>query len=154
MTVRVSGPPRRPGGPVLDRSRLVRRARAVLRALGHARSELSLALVDDAAIAALNERDRGKRGPTDVLSYSLLEGPHSERRGALLGDVVISVDTAARQARAARRTLDDECLRLLVHGVLHLLGYDHERGEEEARRMRAEERRVLRAVRDGERSGS
>src|SRR5690606_15544974 len=153
MSVRVSGPPRGAGAG-LDRALLARRARAVLRLLGHARSELSLALVDDAAIAALNERDRGRPGPTDVLSYSLLEGAHSERRGALLGDVVISVDTAARQARAARRTLDDECLRLLVHGVLHLLGYDHERGEGEARRRPAAERRALRAVRDGERSGS
>jgi rRNA maturation RNase YbeY len=77
----------------------------------------------------------------------LLEGLHSERRGALLGDVVISLDTAERQARRARRSVDDECLRLLVHGVLHLLGHDHERDDEEARRMRAEERRVLRAVR-------
>ena len=148
MSVRLSGPPRRPGGSTLDRALLARRARAVLRAVGHARSELSLALVDDTAIAALNERDRGKAGPTDVLSYSLLEGPHSEQRGALLGDVVISVDTAARQARRGRRTLDDECLRLLVHGVLHLLGHDHE-CDDEARRMRAEERRVLLAVREG-----
>jgi rRNA maturation RNase YbeY len=147
MSVRVSGPPRRAGGPGLDRVLLARRARAVLRALGHARSELSLALVDDAAIAVLNERDRGRPGPTDVLSYSLLEGPHRERRGALLGDVVISVDTAARQARRSRRSLDDECLRLLVHGVLHLLGHDHEHDEEAARRMRAEERRLWRAVR-------
>jgi probable rRNA maturation factor len=145
MSVRLSGPPRRPGGPALDRALLARRARAVLRAVGHARSELSLALVDDDAIAALNARDRGKPGPTDVLSYSLLEGAHAERRGALLGDVVISVDTAARQARRGRRSLDDECLRLLVHGVLHLIGHDHER-DEDARRMRAEERRVLRAV--------
>jgi len=145
MTVRISGPPRGAGAG-LDRALLARRARAVLRLLGHARSELSLALVDDAAIAVLNERDRGKPGPTDVLSYSLLEGAHAERRGALLGDVVISVDTAGRQARRAGRSLDDECLRLLVHGVLHLLGHDHEK-DDEARRMRAEERRLLRAVR-------
>lgn len=145
MTVRLSGPPRRRGGPRPDRERLARRARALLRALGHARSELSLALVDDDAIALLNQRDRDQAGPTDVLSYSLLEGPHATCRGALLGDVVISVDTAARQARRARRTLDDECLRLLIHGVLHLLGHDHEQ-DDEARRMRAEERRLLRAV--------
>jgi probable rRNA maturation factor len=124
---------------------LARRARAVLRALGHARSELSVALVDDDAIAELNQRDRGKAQPTDVLSYSLLEGLHAECRGSLLGDVVISIDTASRQARRARRTVDDECLRLLIHGVLHLLGHDHE-DDDEARRMRAEERRLLRAV--------
>jgi probable rRNA maturation factor len=124
---------------------LARRARAVLRMLGHARSELSLALVDDEAIAVLNQRDRGRPAATDVLSYSLLEGPHSECRGGLLGDVVISIDTAARQARRARRTIDDECLRLAIHGILHLLGHDHER-DDEARRMRAEERRLLRAA--------
>ena len=146
MTVRLSGPPRRAASPRPDRRLLARRARAVLRALGHASSELSVALVDDDAIAELNQRDRGKAEPTDVLSYSLLEGPHAECRGALLGDVVISVDTASRQARRARRTVDDECLRLLIHGVLHLLGHDHE-DDDEARCMRAEERRLHRAVR-------
>lgn len=145
MTVRLSGPPRRSGGPRPDRQRLARRARAVLRTLGHATSELSVALVDDDAIAELNQRDCGRSGPTDVLSYSLLEGPHADCRGALLGDVVISIDTAARQARRGRRSLDDECLRLLIHGVLHVLGHDHE-DDEEARRMRAEERRLWRAV--------
>jgi rRNA maturation RNase YbeY len=145
MTVRFRGPARRAGVPRFDRDLLARRARAVLREVGHARSELSLALVDDAAMAVLNERDRGKAGPTDVLSYSLLEGSHAERRGALLGDVVIDLDQAARQARRARRTLDAELAKLLVHGVLHLLGHDHER-DDEARRMRREERRVLRAL--------
>lgn len=145
MTVRLSGPPRRAGGLRPDRPQLARRARAVLRALGHTASELSVVLVGDDAIAELNQRDRGKPGPTDVLSYSLLEGPHADCRGALLGDVVISIDTAARQARRGRRSLDDECLRLLIHGVLHLIGHDHE-DEEDARAMRAEERRLWRAV--------
>ena len=80
-----------------------------------------------------------------MLSFSLLEGAHSERRGALLGDVVIDVEQAARQARRARRTLDDELAKLMIHGVLHLLGHDHEEAAE-ARRMRAEERRLWRAV--------
>jgi probable rRNA maturation factor len=127
-----------------DRRLLSRRARQVLRELSHSGSELSLALVDDETIAALNRRDRGEAGPTDVLSYSLLEGPCTDRRGPLLGDVVISLDTAARQARRAGRSLDDECLRLLIHGVLHLLGHDHAE-RDEARRMRSEERRLLRA---------
>jgi probable rRNA maturation factor len=144
MSVRASGPPR--GGPALDRALLGRRARRLLGALDRPGAELSLALVDDAAMAELNQRYRGRRGPTDVLSFSLLEGPHRRHRGALLGDVVISVDTAARQARRARRTLDDELLRLLIHGVLHLLGHDHEESAE-ARAMRAEERRLWRALR-------
>jgi len=93
----------------------------------------------------LNAAHRGKAGPTDVLSFSLVEGAHAEHRGALLGDVVIDVEQAARQARRARRTLDDELAKLLIHGVLHLVGHDHE-ADDEARRMRAEERRLWRAL--------
>ena len=145
MTVRLSGPARRPDAPRFDRPLLARRARAALRAVGHARSELSLALVGDDAMAELNALHRGKRGPTDVLSYSLVEGAHTAFRGALLGDVVIDVEQAARQARRARRTLDAELAKLLVHGILHLVGHDHERADE-ARRMRREERRVLRML--------
>ena len=102
--------------------------RRVLRALDCGDAELSVALVDDPEIAELNERFRGKRGPTDVLSFSLLEGAHAERRGALLGDVVMGVERGARARRRARgAALDDELARLLIHGVLHLLGHDHER---------------------------
>jgi probable rRNA maturation factor len=144
MSVRVSGPAR--GAPALDRALLGRRARRLLHALERPEVELSLALVDDAEMAELNQRHRSRRGPTDVLSFSLLEGPHTRHRGALLGDVVISVDTAARQARRSRRPLDDELLRLLIHGVLHLLGHDHAEPAE-ARAMRAEERRLEAALR-------
>jgi len=145
VPVRIAGPPRRRDGPALDRRRLRSRAVALLRELGHARSELSLSLVDDATIAELNHQWRGREGPTDVLSFSLLEGEHSEHRGRLLGEVVIGVDAAARQAHRGRRPLDAELLRLLVHGVLHLLGHDHQEAGE-ARRMRAEERRLERAL--------
>jgi probable rRNA maturation factor len=78
-----------------------------------------------------------------VLSFSLVEGDYSDHRGDLLGDVVISVETAARQASERHRGLDEIVTRLLIHGVLHLIGYDHE-AEDEARRMQAEERRVWR----------
>jgi probable rRNA maturation factor len=146
MTLRLSGPPRGLVTGSFDRALLANRTRRALRALEQARAELSLALVGDVAMAALNERHRGKRGATDVLSFSLVEGAHSEFRGALLGDVVIDVEQAARQARRARRPLDDELAKLMIHGVLHLLGHDHEAAAE-ARRMRAEERRLWRAVR-------
>jgi rRNA maturation RNase YbeY len=105
----------------------------------------SIALVDDADIAALNGRFRGRPRPTDVLSFSLVEGDHAERRGELLGDVVIALGVASRQARRRRVALDDEVARLLIHGVLHLLGHDHEEAGEAAR-MRAEERRLERAL--------
>lgn len=143
MTVRLSG---RRGLPRIDRARLRRRAARLLGALELAGSELSIRLVDDAEMALLNERHRGRRGPTDVLSFSLCEGEHAARRGALLGDVVISLETAARQARRGRRPLESEVLRLLIHGALHLIGHDHVLAGE-ARAMRAEERRVWRALR-------
>ncbi len=142
MSVRLSGPPRRRGRPRFDRALLLRRARRVLRELGLTRAELSLVLLDDEGIAELNRRYRGREGPTDVLSFSLLEGRHAEFRGPLLGDVVIGIDTAARSAADRGVSLDEELLRLLVHGVLHLLGHDHQEVAE-ARRMRAAERRLL-----------
>jgi len=142
MTVRLTG---RRGLPPVDRRRLRSLAGRMLRALDLARAELSVALVDDAAIAELNEQYRGKAGPTDVLSFSLMEGAHVDRRGGMLGDVIVSLETAAAQARRGRRSLDDEVLRLLIHGTLHLVGHDHEQ-DDEARRMRAEERRVWRAL--------
>jgi probable rRNA maturation factor len=113
----------------------------VLRALHHARSELSVALVDDEQMRGLNASYRGKDRPTDVLSFSMLEGEGAEHRGRLLGDVVIGIETAARQARQRRRALDDEVARLLIHGTLHLVGHDHVH-DDEARVMQAEERRL------------
>ncbi len=147
MTVRLAGPPEGPGLPNLDARALLRRARRILSAVGHARSELSVALVDDREMRALNGQWRGKDRATDVLAFSMLEGEDAQHRGRLLGDVVISVETARRQARARHRSLDEEVTRLLIHGTLHLLGFDHVRAAD-AREMRAEERRVYRAVRD------
>ena len=145
MTVRVSGPPHGARGSRIDIRRLRSRAQAILRAVACRSSELSLSLVDDVEMRALNERYRGIDRTTDVLSFSLVLGDCSGHRGHLLGDVVIGIERAACQASARHRGLDDEVTRLLIHGVLHLLGYDHE-GASEARRMRAEERRVRRAV--------
>jgi len=113
--------------------------------LGFRRVELSIVLTGDDEVHALNRSWRAKDKPTDVLSFSQMEG-----EGALtaahgvkvLGDVVISLDTAAAQAEAAGLTLEEEVGRLLVHGVLHLLGHDHVHGGPQARRMRAEERRL------------
>jgi rRNA maturation RNase YbeY len=146
VSVRLRVPAARAGLPRIDRGLLRRRARRILAALDRDPAELSISLVDDAEIAALNRRYRGRSRPTDVLAFSLLEGAHADRRGALLGDVVIGIETAARQARARRRTLDDEVARLLVHGALHLVGYDHAHAAD-ARIMRAQERRVWRSIR-------
>ncbi len=149
MPVHLVGPPEGKRGSRADGRLLARRARVAMGALGHARSELSIALVDDDEISELNGEYRDKRGPTDVLSFSLLEGDDVEHRGVLLGDVVISVETAARQAAERRRGLDDELARLMVHGLCHLVGHDHER-DDEARAMEAVERRLRRAIREAE----
>jgi probable rRNA maturation factor len=143
MTVRITRPARVSGLP--DTKRLRSRAIGLLRELGRARAELSIALVADDEIAALNGAHRGKHRKTDVLSFSLMEGEHSEHRGAMLGDVVIGFETAARQARGAHCGFDDEVFRLLIHGTLHLLGWDHQSDADE-RAMRAEERRLWRLL--------
>jgi rRNA maturation RNase YbeY len=145
MTIFIAGFPAAGSLPGLDRTLLEDRARNLLRELGHEESELSISLVDDEEMAALNRRFRGEAGPTDVLSFSLLEGDHTEFRGRLLGEVVIDVEVAARQAPGLDHGVDDEMTRLLIHGTLHLLGYDHQR-EEEARAMQAAEDRLWAVV--------
>ena len=130
--------------PTLAR-RLARSARRCLGALGLDGAELSLVLVSDRVMHELNRRWRGKNRPTDVLAFSQREGAGAAPVG-LLGDVVISVDTARRQAAALGHSVAVEAERLLVHGLLHLLGYDHERSAAEARRMRRKERALLRAL--------
>ena len=103
--------------------------------MGFLDAELSVTLVNDRTMAALSGRFGRATRPTDVLAFSLLEGEGSEHRAECLGDVVISHETAARQARARRVELDVELRDLLVHGVLHVVGMDH-RTEPQTRRMR------------------
>jgi probable rRNA maturation factor len=117
----------------------------MLRALGLSASELSILICDDATIRELNLRHRGKDRPTDVLAFAMREGPRLGGRGELLGDVVISLPTARRQARARRRRLWDEVTLLLAHGLLHLLGYDH-RDDTEERAMNAQAARLCAAA--------
>ncbi|MCA1958462.1 MAG: rRNA maturation RNase YbeY [Nitrospira sp.] len=123
---------------------LVRAARTILDAVGESKSELSVELVGDGRMRRLNRVYRGNDRTTDVLAFAMRETKSPCRR--LLGDVVISVPTAMRQAKEAGRSLNEELAALLVHGVLHLCGYDHERNEREAARMRRRERAVLRAM--------
>jgi rRNA maturation RNase YbeY len=119
-------------------ARLERSAGRLLGRLGLADAELSILLVSDREMRRLNRRYRGADRPTDVLAFAQREGAGGAP-DRLLGDVVISVDRARRQAAARRHPLGREGERLLVHGLLHLLGYDHERSSAEARRMRRRE---------------
>lgn len=124
--------------------------RRLLHAVDEDGSSFSLTLVDDATIRDLNRAHRGKDKATDVLSFPI-EGPSStlETRALepehLLGDVVISIDTARRQADDYDAPLQDELYRLLIHGLLHVLGHDHEEPTER-RIMRSEERRLADAI--------
>lgn len=121
----------------------------LLSALDHTDSELSIAFVDDDRMQELNRDWRGKDRPTDVLSFSQIEGEemalHEEEGPLLLGDVIVSIDTLERQARDGGWTDEEELRRLLLHGLLHLLGHDHEQ-EEDACRMRTEEARLVGAL--------
>jgi len=88
--------------------------------------EVSISIVSDNEIKKLNAFYRRKNKPTDVLSFSMIEGLELPFSSPALGDVVISIDTATRQAKEYKVNLYQELLRLLIHGLLHLLGYDHE----------------------------
>lgn len=100
--------------------------------------------MDDASIRALNRRWLGRDRATDVLSFPMREGRFAESAGALLGDVVISLETALRLARRRRASPSRIVAHLLVHGVLHLLGHEHVGNAGARAAMRAEERRLLR----------
>ena len=97
----------------------------MLRAVQMPRAELSILLTDDAQMKRLNGIYRGKDRPTDVMAFAQREGEQAERAGRLLGDVVVSIPTAYRQAAARGAELSQELTMLLAHGLLHLLGWDH-----------------------------
>ncbi len=123
---------------------LERIADRILQHAGRTGTELSLSLIGNRRMQKLNARYRHRARPTDVLAFAAREAPQPAT--PLLGDVVISLDTARRQAREAGHPIDRELVMLVIHGVLHLLGYDHERSAREARRMQKKERAILRAL--------
>jgi len=119
---------------------LKRVGQTTLARAGVDQAECGLLLVGDRTMTRLNRQYRGKATTTDVLSFPMREGSFASLSPHLLGDVVISAETADRQAKAAGRPLRDELASLLIHGILHLLGYDHQTPSE-ARRMKRLERR-------------
>jgi probable rRNA maturation factor len=123
-------------------ARLKRQASAFLKKLNLNNAELSLALVGDAAIRKLNREWRRKDKPTDVLSFPADPLPRGVPGPQPLGDLVISLDTTARQAKEYGRTVEQELKRYLAHGLLHLLGHDH-LTPKEAKAMSAAEEALL-----------
>jgi probable rRNA maturation factor len=128
----------------VDGRALVATAQRLLGALDESTSGLSLSLIGDLAMRSLNRKYRGRDLPTDVLSFPLDDGAVGAP-GRLLGDVVISVDTARRQAAAYDAPIQREIYRLLIHGLLHLKGHDHE-APMQRRVMQREERRLAEAI--------
>ena len=120
---------------------LRRAAQRLLDAIGRTEAVVSITLVGDARMRTLNRNFRAADRPTDVLSFPL----HDRTQRDVLGDIVISVDTAVRQAAAYDAPLQRELERLLIHGILHLVGHDHHRPRERAR-MEREGRRLARTI--------
>jgi probable rRNA maturation factor len=129
----------------VSRADVARRARAMLEALQMSDRELSILLTGDNQIQKLNRIYRRKNRPTDVLAFAQHEGEHGDRADRLLGDVVVSIPTARRQADGAGKDLVSELTMLLAHGLLHLLGWDHDTPAKD-RRMRAETDRLCAAA--------
>ncbi len=127
-------------------TRIRQTVRVILNALDCPEGEISLLIVDDPQIEELNRQYLQRRGPTNVIAFAMREGDFSHVSPQLLGDVVISMDTAVREAADAgippQRRFDE----LLVHGILHLFGYDHERSDEDARAMEAKSEQLLKLV--------
>jgi probable rRNA maturation factor len=135
---------RRGPGKKFPSRKLMTIARAILDLTGQEKAELSLALIGNTEMRRLNARYRSKDYPTDVLSFPAERNLPVET--PLIGDVIISVEKAAEQAKARRRRLDEEMVTLLIHGIVHLLGYDHERSAKDARVMGRLEKKIHRQL--------
>lgn len=148
----------------VPRAEILRRIRAMIRLLQLNKAEVSFLLTNDDQVHQLNKMYRKKDRPTDVLAFAMREGDFGGLAGDVLGDVIISVETARRQAEERGVAVLEEVTMLAAHGLLHLLGWDHDTPAKD-RRMRAETDRLCReatpasksrppAIKAGSRSGS
>ena len=124
-----------------------KKALAVLSALGNPEAELSLVFVDDNEIAELNRQYLKRDGATNVIAFPMQEGAYSGISPHLLGDVVISVDTAVRESTFAGIDVETRLEDLLIHGILHLFGYDHESNQDDARFMEEKHQELIKIIR-------
>ncbi|MDA8174830.1 MAG: rRNA maturation RNase YbeY [Nitrospiraceae bacterium] len=134
----------------LDIRRTRKDSLSLLRLYGLTATELGVSFAGARLVRKLNREFRGKDRPTDVLSFPANDpaAPASSAPGGtpLLGDIIICPEVAMANAAEYDASLDSEIRRLLVHGFLHLLGYDHETGHKDAARMRRKEKECLRAL--------
>jgi probable rRNA maturation factor len=134
-----------------DRHRLAKEdirttAKRVLNALGYPDAQLSVLVVSDEQIAELNQTYLNHEGPTNVISFPMQEGPFADITPDLLGDVVISADTAYREAGEAGMDAMERFNELLIHGILHLAGYDHVNSEKEAAVMEQKSDELMKLI--------
>ncbi|MDX2439306.1 MAG: rRNA maturation RNase YbeY [Desulfobacterales bacterium] len=127
----------------LSKTKLQKRAQAILNALGSPEGELSILVVDDSEIKTLNKDYLKRSGPTNVIAFPMKEGDFADINPQLLGDVVISMETAGREALQSGITTEERFAQLLVHGILHLFGFDHETSEQDARKMEKKSNELL-----------
>ena len=129
--------------PHVNETYIRRTAEILLDLLGRTAAELSILLVDDKRMSELNSAWRQKDGSTNVLAFSLTEGEDLGMAGNLLGDIVISIETAVREAAREKISLHQRLDFLLVHGFLHLIGYDHEKSRADSQIMVKREKEIL-----------
>lgn len=110
--------------------------------------ELSILFTDDTHIAELNLHHLGRKGPTNVLAFPMSGGRFPDVESGMLGDIVVSVDTALRESEESGEPLEETICRLLIHGLLHLLNYDHERTSADEQLMEKEQTRLLALIRE------
>jgi probable rRNA maturation factor len=115
----------------------------ILDALDCPDGEISILIVDDPQIEELNQQYLDRQGPTNVIAFAMREGEFSDLSPHLLGDVVISIDTAAREAQMAATSMEQRFDELLVHGILHLVGFDHEASADDARAMEDKSKELM-----------
>lgn len=121
---------------------------AVLNALDFPDAELSILIVDDSEIEKLNRKYLNRKGPTNVIAFPMVKGDFTHISPQLLGDVVVSMETAQQEAQTAGIHVDERLLELLIHGILHLVGYDHELSESEALIMEAKSNELLALIKN------
>jgi probable rRNA maturation factor len=127
----------------INRPKLISQIEAILTELNQTNCEISIMLVNDARIRKLNAEFRNRDSATDVLAFPQDEDALNEKGDPLLGDVVVSVETSRRQAKEHCLSSNEELILLIIHGTLHLLGYDHERSAKDKRKMQRMTQKVF-----------
>jgi len=120
--------------------------KVILNALDCPDGEISILIVDDPQMEKLNRKYLNRTGPTNVIAFPMREGEFSHLSPQLLGDVVISTDTAAKEAQNSAMSMEQRFSELLVHGILHLFGYDHETSDQDARKMEKKNQELLELI--------